>query len=84
MMIGANSIYKRLQLFEDLFEKESAVIEYAKCMLLQNGYIEDFYIDGINVDVYINHSSYSLNFDGYCIDIDTYDRKIISLSLSAK
>ena len=84
MIIGANTIYDRLKSFQDVYKKESAVIEYAKCMLLHDGYIEDFYIDGISVDVYQYHDSYSLYFDDYCIDIDTYERKIISLNLSLR
>lgn len=76
-----NSVYDNLREFENIFEEEAYVISYAKCALLRNEELDDFYINGISVSVYENSSGYELYFDEFKLDIEVYDKQIIDFSI---
>lgn len=79
-ILSANEAYTNLEKFESLFEEEAYVLSYAKCVLLREEELEDFYINGINVSVYDTNNGYELCFDGHTIDIEVYDKQIIDFS----
>lgn len=78
---SANSAYSNLQEYEEIFEKEASVISYLKCALLRNDDIDDFYVNGIGVNVYETSSGYELYFDSYVMDVDVYDKQIIDFEV---
>ena len=80
-IISANTIYNRFRQSQDSFYKQALIIEKAKCMLLQDDNLENFYVDGCFVSVYSYGNRYGLYFDNYCIEIDVYERQIISMKM---
>ena len=78
----ANEAYCNLEEYQHIFEKEAYVISYAKCLLLQQNDLQDFYINGIGVNVYKHSNGYELYFDNYVIDIDVYDKQIVNYKIS--
>ena len=79
----ANLIYANLIKHEEVFEIEAQIISHVKCSLLRNEKLDDFYISGIEVDVYQTSNGYELYFDNYHIDIQVYDKQIVGFEISA-
>ena len=77
----SNKTYKELEEYIDVFEKESIVIDKFKCLLLQEEEIDDFSINGNNVNVYKNNNEYTLLFDGLILQLFTKDKMIMSYQL---
>lgn len=77
----SNKTYKELEEYIDIFEKESIVIDKFKCLLLQEEEIDDFSINGNNVNVYKNNNEYTLLFDGLTLQLFTKDKMIMSYQL---
>lgn len=78
----ANKVYNNLQEVENIFEKEAYVLSYVKCLLLKEEELDDFYINGINVNAYEISNGYELCFDGIVMNIETYDKQIINFEIS--
>ena len=77
----SNKTYKELEEYIDIFEKESIVIDKFKCLLLQEEEIDDFSVNGNNVNVYKNDNEYTLLFDGLTLQLFTKDKMIMSYQL---
>lgn len=77
----ANDVYYNLQENEKIFESEAIVLNYIKCMIIRNEEIDDFYVDGIYVNVYENSNGYELYFEDYVMNIDVYDKQIINFDI---
>ena len=77
----SNKTYKELEEYIDVFEKESIVIDKFKCLLLQEEEIDDFSVNGNNVNVYKNNNEYTLLFDGLTLQLFTKDKMIMSYQL---
>ena len=73
----ANEVYYNLKEYENTFASEAKAISYAKCILLRNEELEDFYIDGLYVSVYQTSKGYELLFNGYVTEIEVYDKQIV-------
>ena len=80
-IICANNVYRNLLDAQKIYELEARVINYAKCFLANNEYLDDFEISGYEVTVYNNGQSYDLYVDGYCINLVTYGKQIISFHI---
>ena len=80
-IVKANSVYRNLQDFEEVFAYEAAVLNRAKCILVRDEELEDFNVDGINVSVYRSKNGYQLNYLDYVMDIDVYEKQIIDFSV---
>ena len=78
----ANTIYSNLKEYEQIYYKEAFVLNYAKCCLVQNVELSDYYVNGINVSVFKNNNGYDLFFDGYKISIYLYEKQIIDYYFS--
>lgn len=79
---SANSAYANLESYEDIFAMEAKAIYRAKCMLAQEVELENFYVDGMAVEVYRLGRGYELHFGGYCLFIEVDDKEIVDFSLS--
>ena len=77
----SSKTYKELEEYIDIFEKESIIIDKFKCLLLQEEEIDDFSINGNNVNVYKNNNEYTLLFDGLTLQLFTKDKMIMSYQL---
>ena len=77
----SNKTYKELEEYIDIFEKESIVIDKFKCLLLQEEEIDDFSVNGNNVNVYKNNNEYTLLFDDLILQLFTKDKMIMSYQL---
>lgn len=77
----ANTIYRQLEEFEELFETEAKVLTYAKCALMQEAELDDFVASGIYVSVYNSNSGYDLYFLDYVMEMDVYDKQIVNYSV---
>ena len=80
---SANTVYQNLREMEDAFYEEAQVVNYVKCVLLRNEELDDFYIGGVVASVYKKGDSYSIYFDKYVLDLDTYGKQIIDINLKA-
>lgn len=78
----ANSIYKKLQDFEDVFEIEANIINYAKCVIVHDEPLTDFGVMGVYVSVYETSKGYDLYYLDYIMNLNVYDRQIIDFSIS--
>lgn len=78
----ANTVLFNLSEYEDSFEKLANVLNYAKCTLVRNEELDDFYTNGIYVSCYSKGNSYDLYYDDYKLTIEVYDNKIIDYDLS--
>ena len=76
----ANTIYARLEEFEELFEAEAAVLSYAKCALMRQAPLDDYAANGIYVSVYNSGNGYDLYFLDYVMEIDVYEKQIVNFS----
>lgn len=70
-----------LKNFEESFSDETKVIWRAKCLLMQNEELDDYYVDGIYVSVYRTSSGYNLKYMGYNVDLTVYDKQIIDYTI---
>ncbi len=77
----ANSIYHKLEEFEDLFNKEALILNYAKCSLMKEDNLSDFYISGISVEVFDSKNGYDLYFLNYVMEIEVYEKQIIDFTV---
>ena len=80
-IICANNVYRNLLEAQKIYEMEAIVINYAKCFLANNDYLDNFEISGYDVAVYNNGQSYDLYVDEYCINLITYEKQIISFHI---
>ena len=76
-LYSANNVYENLKTFEENFEMEAKVINYAKCELIRNDSLQDFEVDGIAVRVYDYNNRYELYYDCYKMSIEVNDRQIV-------
>ena len=76
----ANQTYDNLVSYEDLFFLEASILNYTKCALMQLEELDDFNINGINVDVYEDGDDYILCFDNKKMKIVVFDRQIINFT----
>lgn len=74
----ANTTYSNLREYEEVFSLEANIINHAKCSLLRNEELDDFYACGTYVSVYGNGNNYNLYFDQYHMEIETYDKQIVN------
>ena len=77
----ADQVYRNLREFEESFESEAQVINYAKCVLIRKEELEDFYVNGISVSVYENHDGYELHYLDFVMDISVYEDQIIAFDV---
>ena len=77
----ANLAYNNLKKHEEIFEIEAEVLSYAKCCLLRNEDLEDFYTYGTYVSVYQTFDGYELCFDDYQMYIEVYDKQIVDFDI---
>lgn len=80
-MIVANDIFLKLEEYQDFFYHEASILNYAKCELLRNDDLDDFYINGNHVTVNKSNDGYLLYFREYQMEIKVYDRQIISFKI---
>lgn len=73
----SNNVYSNLNDVEDDYEIKFKVINYLKCYLLQNRFLDSFAIDGIYVDVSKDEDDYYVVFDDYVLYISSADGEII-------
>lgn len=79
---SANTVLFNLNEYEDSFEMLASVLNYAKCTLIRNEELEDFYINGIYVSCYNKGDGYDLLYDDYKLTIEVYDNQIIDYDLN--
>ncbi len=77
----ADEVYHNLREFEEQFESEAQVINYAKCVLIRKEELEDFNIGGINVTVYQDHDGYVLHYLDYVMNLSVYEDQIIAFNV---
>ena len=75
-LLNANQIYADLLAYNADFKMEVAIIAQAGCQLLENDDIEDFYLDGVYVNVEKNDNSYLLTCADLKLRIETQQRMI--------
>lgn len=73
--------YTNLQEAEEIFALQAQVIDYAKCVLMRNDVLEDYYVFGTYVSVYKNTNGYDLYFDDYHLSLDIYGKQIIDYKM---
>lgn len=76
-IIKADLVYENLKESEECFRKEAVVLDYFKCMRARGAEIEDFYADGIYVDVRLIEQGYELSFDEYRMRVSVYEKMIV-------
>lgn len=81
-ILSANSVYSNLKEYEKDFSIQAKVISSFKCMLLRNEEIEDYVVDGIQVNVFLNNDSAVIYFDDYVLNVDIKDKQIINYDIS--
>ena len=77
-IIKADYVYYDLQQYSEAFSYEAYVIQRAKCLLLQEGELEDFDTAGIHVTVSKNPEGYDLYYFSYRIRLSVYEKQIIN------
>lgn len=82
-IVKANEVYYNLIQYEELFNMEAKIIDYAKCALLRNETLDDFYIDNCLVEVFDYGDEYILYFDNYKMAIEVYNKQIIGMKVEA-
>lgn len=80
---SANTVYSNLKDSEEYFYYEALIVSYAKCELLYNSMLDDFYIDGIYVEVEQLENEYNLYFLNYKLNITVLDNVIIDFFISS-
>ena len=80
-ILAADNVYLNLRENEKTFASEAAVISRAKCMLMRNEPLEDFYANGIYVRVYGDNGIYELYYQGYRLEIYVYEKQIVDFYL---
>ena len=77
----ADIVYKKLEEFEELFEVEAHVLNYAKCVLVKEMELDDYSTGGVYVSVYNSQNGYDLYFLDYVMEIDVYEKQIVNFSV---
>ena len=77
----ADQVYRNLRDFEETFESEAQVINFAKCVLIRNEELQDFNVNGISVSVYEDHDGYELHYLDYVMDLSVYEDQIIAFDV---
>ena len=77
----ADTVYKKLEEFEELFETETHILTYAKCTLVKEMELDDFSAGGVYVSVYNSRNGYDLYFMNYVMEIDVYEKQIVNFSV---
>ena len=77
----ADTIFKKLEEYEELFEAEAQVLTYAKCSLIREDTLDDFVVSGIYVSVYNSADGYDLYFLDYIMEINVYDKQIVNFTV---
>ncbi|MBR5341334.1 MAG: hypothetical protein IK151_05345 [Erysipelotrichaceae bacterium] len=80
-IMKADIVYQNLQEYEEIFESEALVINHLKCLLLREEDIDDFNVEGINVNVYNSSDGYQLFFENYVMEVSVYEKQIVSFSV---
>lgn len=78
---SANTVLFNLNEYEDSFEKLAYVLNYAKCKLIRNEELGDFYVNGIYVSCFSKGNTYDLYYDDFKLTIEVYDHQIIDYEL---
>ena len=77
-IIKADQVYYDLECCEEMFAHEALVIERAKCLLLQEGELDDFPAGDVYVNVSLNDEGYDLYYECYRIHLYVNERQIIN------
>ena len=77
-IIKADQVYYDLECCEEMFAHEVLVISKAKCLLLQEGELEDYMAGNVYVNVSLNDGGYDLYYECYRIHLYVYERQIIN------
>ena len=77
----ADSVYRRLEEFEELFAIEAQILTYAKCVLIKDDELDDFTAAGTYVSVYNDSNGYDLYFMDYIMEIDVYEKQIVNFDV---
>jgi len=77
----ADTIFKKLEEYEELFEAEAQVLTYAKCVLIREDTLDDFVASGMYVSVYNSADGYDLYFLDYIMEINVYDKQIVNFTV---
>ena len=77
----ADTVYMKLEEFEELFETEAHILTYAKCALVKEMELDDFSAGGVYVSVYNSRNGYDLYFMNYVMEIDVYEKQIVNFSV---
>lgn len=80
-IIAGNEVYSNLKEYETVLAREAHILDYVKCVLLREETLEDFYTYGTYVFVYEVTNGYTLYFDDYRLDIEVYEKQIVSTNL---
>ena len=77
----ADTIYTKLEEFEELFEIEAHVLTYVKCVLMQEKQLDDFSAGGAYVSIYNSRNGYDLYFLNYVMEIDVFEKQIVNFDV---
>ena len=80
-IIKADQVYKNLIEDEECFYYEAHVIDVFKCMLARKEEIDDFFFDGIRVNVYQSGEGYDLYYLQYRLSLSVYEDRIVDFVL---
>lgn len=75
-------VYNNLKEYQDLFSKETYIINHIKCLLVREEEVNSFYLDGFLVEVMENSYGYDVYFDNYLMSIETSDKQIIDYKIN--
>ena len=77
-IMKADHVYYDLEQHSHAFMQEAYVIQRAKCLLLQEGELDDYEAAGMHVSVFRNPEGYDLYYSGYRIRLFVYEKQIIN------
>ena len=80
-IIKSKTALLNLQEFQDHFSLEAKVIWHAKCILMQNEDLDNYYVDGVYVNVDNINGGYQLRYLDYIVDITVFDKMIIDYTI---
>ena len=77
----ADTVYKKLEDFEELFEIEAHILAYVKCVLVKDMELDDFSERGVYVSVYNSSNGYDLYFMDYVMEVDVYENQVVNFNV---
>ena len=77
-IIKADQVYYDLEQYGVEFAQEACVVERAKCLLLQEGELNDYETVGIYVSVSNHAEGYDLQYSGHRIRLFVQEKQIIN------